>query len=740
MLYTSSGGENVMAVRIIIGLLIAALIGYFIFNQPGGDGAAPVTTTETPPAEAAAPAPTVGLIDDARIAAADSEPGNWLAYGRDYREQRFSPLTQVNRETVKDLGLAWFKELTPRFEIEATPIIVDRMMFFTTSFSVVHAVDALTGEDKWTYDPGVPRDYLRKTCCGPVNRGVAVYRGRVYVGTLDGRLIALDAADGTKVWESDTVINRNYNYTSTGAPRAAKGKIFIGNGGAEFGVRGYVSAYDAQTGELAWRFFTVPGDPSKPFEHPELEEAAATWKGGNWWEIGGGGTVWNSIVYDPEFNSVYIGVGNGSPWTRAIRSPGGGDNLFLSSIVALDADTGRKKWHYQTTPGDNWDYTSVQDIVLADMNVDGVDRKVLLQAPKNGFFYVLDRTDGKLLRANPYVTTTWATHVDMTTGRPVENPELDYRDEPKWVLPGPLGGHNWQAMSVDEAANVVYMPAQENALIYSLNNEFKQSGIYKRNPGQTNLGLELGNIAQLVDTPGAPAAHGYLKAFNPITGEELWSVEHRHYWNGGVLATRGGIVFQGDAMGLFRAFDTRDGKELWSFNAFSSMLAPPVTFEIDGTQYVSIFTGWGGGDHFSGFVNEVASWKYGNRGRLLVFKLGGNAEYAEPPLLDRTIPVQQPVSVSTDDLKRGEQLYHLNCGTCHGLKVKSDGVMPDLRMMNEGTHENFQKIVQEGLLTPLGMASFADQLTPEDTTLVHQYIISRATADRAEAEEKSKSM
>lgn len=730
-----------MTFRILIALIIAAAVGYFLLGRDGSDADHTTSTDQSADSSAAvpaAPAPTIGLIDDARIAAADTEPGNWLAYGRDYREQRFSPLTQVNRETVKDLGLAWFKELTPRFEIEATPIIVDRTMFFTTSFSVVHAVDALTGDDKWTYDPEVPRDYLRKACCGPVNRGVAVYKGRVYVGTLDGRLVALDAASGTKVWETDTVINRDYSYTSTGAPRAAKGKIFIGNGGAEFGVRGYVSAYDAQSGELAWRFFTVPGDPSKPFEHPEMAEAAATWKGGNWWEIGGGGTVWNSIVYDPEFNSVYIGVGNGAPWTRAIRSPGGGDNLFLSSIVSLDADTGRKKWHYQTTPGDNWDYTSVQDIALADMSIDGVARKVLLQAPKNGFFYVLDRADGKLLRANPFVTTTWATHVDMTTGRPVENPELDYSDEPKWVLPGPLGGHNWQAMSVDEKAGVVYLPAQENALIYSLNKEFKQSGIYKRNPGQTNLGLELGNIAQLVDTPGAPAAHGYLKAFNPVSGEELWSVEHKHYWNGGVMATNGGIVFQGDAMGLFRAFDTRDGKELWSFNAYSSMLAPPVTFEIDGTQYVSIFTGWGGGDHFSGFVNEVASWKYGNRGRLLVFKLGGDAAYSEPPLLDRTIPEQQPVTASADDIKRGEQLYHLNCGTCHGLKVKSDGVMPDLRLMSEGSHQAFQQIVQDGLLAKLGMASFADQLTPEDTTVVHQYIISRATADRAEAAAKAK--
>ena len=502
----------------IVAIVVAVLAYVFYWREAPEPDVAPPAPEEAP--APAAPEPTIGLIDDARIVNADSEPGNWLAHGRTFEEQRFSPLADINRENVGELGLAWYRDMGTNRGLEAMPIVVDGNMFFTSTWSRVHAVDAVTGEEIWSYDPEVPGEWARWACCDVVNRGVAVYEGRVYVGSLDGRLIALDAATGTPVWEVDTLMDRERPYTITGAPRAARGKVFIGNGGAEYGVRGYVTAYDAATGEQVWRFFTVPGDPSLPFEHPEMEAAADTWKGGEWWEIGGGGTVWNSIVYDPDFNQVHLGVGNGAPWTRAIRSPGGGDNLFLASIVALDADTGSMNWHYQTTPGDNWDYTAVQDIALADMDVDGEMRKVLLQAPKNGFFYVLDRSDGTLLRAHPFATITWATHVDLETGRPVENPELDYSDEPKWILPGPIGAHNWQAMSVDVEAGLVSLPAQDNPLIYGMSQEWQQTGVYKRNPGAWNLGIEFGRISQLLIDNAAdqPAAKGYLKAFDPLTG------------------------------------------------------------------------------------------------------------------------------------------------------------------------------------------------------------------------------
>ncbi|MDH3643780.1 MAG: PQQ-dependent dehydrogenase, methanol/ethanol family, partial [Gammaproteobacteria bacterium] len=429
----------------------------------------------------AAPAAVAARVDDQRIVNAETDdPGQWLAHGRTYEEQRRSPLTQINRETVGKLGVVWHRNLNTINKVEATPLVIDGVMYFTAPWNVTYALDAGSGEEIWTYDPEVPRASARNACCGIVSRGLAAYEGRIYIATFDGRLIALNAASGKPEWEVDTIIDRSRSYTITGAPRVGAGKVYIGNGGAEFGVRGYVTAYDAETGEQAWRFYTVPGDPSQPFEHPEMEQAAKTWKGGSWWEIGGGGTVWNSIVYDPDFNTVYLGVGNGSPWTRVIRSPGGGDNLFLSSIVALDADTGRMKWYYQTTPGDNWDYTAVQDMMLADVEVDGRIRKVLMQAPKNGFFYVLDRSNGELLRAHPYGTVTWATHVDMETGRPVENTDKAYVDNPQWILPGPLGAHNWQAMSWNPEKNLMYLPTQDIPFLYSMPEEYQKTGIYKR--------------------------------------------------------------------------------------------------------------------------------------------------------------------------------------------------------------------------------------------------------------------
>ncbi len=686
---------------------------------------------------------SVGQITDERIINLENdEPGNWLSHGRTYEETRYSPLTQINKESVGQLGLAWYKDMGTNRAQESTPIIVDDIMYLTSSWSIVYAIDAKTGETLWRYDPKVPREHARKACCDVVNRGVAVYEGLVYVGSLDGRLISLNAETGDVVWEVDTIIDRDRFYTVTGAPRVAKGKVFIGNGGAEFGVRGYVTAYNAKTGEEEWRFFTVPGDPSVGFQDPAMKMAAATWKGGNYWEFGGGGTVWNSIVYDPEFENVYLGVGNGSPWTRAVRSPGGGDNLFLSSIVALDVDTGKMKWYYQTTPGDNWDFTAVQDMALADMEIDGVMKKVLLQAPKNGFFYVIDRSDGdltpgeRLLRAHPFASVTWATHVDLNTGRPVENPDLDYIGKEKWILPGPLGAHNWQAMSVDIDAGVVYIPAQDNPLIYGMNEEWKKTGVLKRDARGWNTGLEFGRLIQLMDDNSAdqPTPKGYLKAFNPLTGEDKWVVEIPHYWNGGVVSTAGGLVFQGDALGMLKAYDKDSGDMLWEYNTYTSMLAPPITYEIDGIQYVAILTGSGGGDIFSGESAPpnatYASLKYNNYGKLLVFKLGGNAELPIPQVRDRTIPVQKNLVANVDAIASGERSYNQYCAPCHGLVVRSAGSIPDLRMMSVGVQENFNEIVLKGILAGNGMASFGDVLTEVQSDHIHQFIKARAEEDR----------
>ena len=675
-----------------------------------------------------------GSIDDARIIAYQREPESWLSYGQGYDERRFSALTQINRETVGSLGLAWHKDTGSKRAQQSTPIIADGVMYFTSTWSRVFAVDPVTGETIWRFDPKVPGEWARRLCCDVVNRGVSVYNGRVYVGTLDGRLIALDAATGEVDWEVDTLIDRTRFYSITGAPRAAKGKIFIGNGGAEFGVRGYVSAYDAASGDLAWRFFTVPGNPELPYEHPELEAAAQTWSGDKYWEYGGGGTVWNSIVYDAELDHLYIGVGNGSPWAREIRSPGGGDNLYLSSIVALNPDTGRKIWHYQTTPAENWDYTATQDISLAEMDVDGSIRKVLLQAPKNGFFYVLDRENGELLRAHPYTEVTWASHVDLETGRPVENPEVDYKTEAKWVLPGSSGGHNWQPMSTDVDAGVVYIPTQESPLLFSLSESWKSTNSYDVNTARWNPGVALPEFSKmtLVNLDSVPPSRGVLKAFDPITGETKWAVEQSYYWNGGVLGTAGGLVFQGDSQGRISAYDKSDGERLWYFDTHTSILAPPVTYAIDGVQYVSILTGGGGADLFGG-ANSTASFKYGNDGRLLTFKLGGDETLPEPQLRPMAIPEQHGAEANLAQISAGEKKYNVYCAACHGMFARSGGSIPDLRMSFKERQELFDEIVMEGWLSGSGMAAFDDVLSRTDVDNIQSYVQARAREDRGVA-------
>ena len=680
----------------------------------------------------AAPSSTVGLIDTQRILAADEAPGDWLAYGRDYGEQRFSPLTQVNKKTIKDLELAWSFDMYTNRGLEASPIIVDGIMYMTGSWSVVFAVDAKTGEEIWSYDPEVPGDWARKACCDVVNRGVAVYEGAVFVATLDGYLVALNAENGEVIWRKNTIIDRTRSYTITGAPRVANGRVFIGNGGGEYGVRGYVTAYDTKTGEEDWRFFTVPGDPTKPFEHPEMELAAKTWKGGEWWKIGGGGTVWNSIVYDAETDTVFLGVGNGSPWTRTIRSPGGGDNLFLSAIVALNASNGEMRWYYQTTPGDNWDYTAVQDMMLADMEVDGVMRKVIMQAPKNGFFYVLDRQTGELLRANPYVTVNWASHIDMETGRPVENPDKDFlTGNSQWILPGPLGGHNWQSMSYNPNTGLVYIPALENPLVFDVEHDFKATGRFKYIEGGWNTGVEFGRLLEIMgEHPDLPKGKGYITAFDPLTGKTHWTREHGTHWNGGTLSTAADLVFQGNGDGYFVAYDAQNGDELWKVNTYTSTIAPPVTYSIDGEQYVAIQVGSGGAAGLTeGDLAMPASAKYGNFGRMLAFKINGGLSIDEPEHWARDIPEPPIVQASAAQIEHGGELYGEVCGFCHGIGVYGGPAVPDLRKMSEQTHRMFNEIVLEGVLEDRGMSNFSDRLSEADVNDIYAYINSRSWQD-----------
>ncbi|HXU09221.1 MAG TPA: PQQ-dependent dehydrogenase, methanol/ethanol family, partial [Blastocatellia bacterium] len=460
-------------------------------------------------------------VDRARIINADKEPGNWMTHGRTYDEQRFSPLKQINDGNVTQLGLAWYFDMDTDRGQESTPIVVDGVMYFTSAWSKVFAVNAETGAPLWSYDPKVPPEWGANACCDVVNRGVAIWQRKVFVGTLDGRLVALDAATGKPVWETLTV-DRQFRYTITGAPRIVDGKVIIGNGGAEFGVRGYVSAYDAVTGKMLWRFYTVPGDPSKPFESPALERAAKTWTG-EWWKAGGGGTVWDSIVYDSELDLIYLGVGNGSPWNRRIRSPGGGDNLYLSSIVAIKAKTGEYVWHYQETPGEMWDYTATQQIILADIQIDGRQRKVILHATKNGFFYVLDRATGALISAKPYTFVTWATGIDMKTGRPNETVNARYPGKEGVPLaPSPLGAHNWQPMSYSPLTGLVYIPVQDMGFLYKSQDDY-QSKALAFNTGLDMVAAEMPQDPKMkkliLDT-----IKGRLVAWDPVKQKQVWNV------------------------------------------------------------------------------------------------------------------------------------------------------------------------------------------------------------------------
>ena len=697
--------QTVTAVAVFV--LVFLTIAYFV-RWPGPN----------PPVEAIAGGP--GWVDEARIlAAAEAEPGSWIAHGQTYDELRFPSLDQINRDTVANLGLAWFKNLGNRHRAQSTPLVIDGIMFFTDAWSVAYAVDAATGAELWRYDPQTDRRSMRYACCGgAINRGMAAYRGKLYFATFDARLLALNLATGEKVWEVDTSHRPTNNpYTITGAPRAVHGKVFIGQSSSEFGLRGYLSAYDAETGGLAWRFFMVPGDPSLPFEHPELEAAARTWSG-EWWKFGGGGTPWNAIVYDADYDQLLVGTGNGAPWPQAIRSPDGGDNHFLGGILSLNPHTGRMNWFYQTTPGDNWDFNAAQDMALLDLEVDGAMRKVLLQAPKNGFFYMLDRQDGTLLRAAPYATVNWATHIDMATGRPVEDPATRYEETPAWILPGNSGGHSWQPMSVDPGLGVAYLAVQDISLLYSLPDAFKATGEYEISTTSISLGVELGpRYAELVAAaPPQPEAKGYLKAFDALAGEVVWSVERATPYNGGVLATAGGVVFQGDGGGRFAAYDVRDGTLLWEHEVYGDAGAP-ITYEIDGEQYLAVQVG-GGGNRY-------------NDGRMLAFKLGGDALLPAPAAPAVAMPTPPALAATDEQVAAGGALYYEHCVWCHGLGPVGM-VNADLRLMSADVHARFQAIVRGGLLLDKGMDAFADVLSEDEAELIRQFVIAKAIEARRE--------
>jgi quinohemoprotein ethanol dehydrogenase len=672
---------------------------------------------------------TPGSITSEKLLAAASDTANWISYGRTYDEQRFSPIDQVNASNVGQLGLAWYSDLDTNRGQEATPIVIDGMIYITTAWSRVKAFDGVSGKLVWEYDPQVPGETGVKACCDVVNRGVAAWGERLYLGTLDGRLVALDRNTGKEVWSKVTV-DQSKPYTITGAPRIIDGKVIIGNGGAEMGVRGYVTAYDADDGEELWRFYTVPDAPGKN-DQPHLKAAEATWKG-EYWAQGGGGTVWDAMAYDPALDLLYIGVGNGSPWNQAYRSPGGGDNLYISSIVAIRPKTGDYVWHYQTTPGETWDYTATQHIMLADLMIDGKPRKVLMQAPKNGFFYVLDRETGKLISANNFVPVNWATGIDPVTGRPIENPEarIDKTGKMFLVTPGPLGAHNWHPMAFDPKSGLVFIPAQETTFPY-----LPEAGWKKAAQG-FNVGFDMSTVAMPADkTMRAQAASitkGALVAWDPVAQKERWRVQHQGPWNGGMLATGGGLVFQGNAAGEFAAYATNDGKKLWSFAAQTGVVAPAATYTVKGEQYVAVLAGWGGAFPVSAGILQNKSGPVKNISRLLVFKLGGKAALPPAPKLNE-MPIDPPAFSGKPEIaSSGGSLFGRYCGVCHGDAAVGGSVLPDLRRSAAlGNMKTWSEIVHGGALKANGMVGFANVMSASQAESVRQYVIRRANEDKA---------
>nr|WP_100548749.1 MULTISPECIES: PQQ-dependent dehydrogenase, methanol/ethanol family [unclassified Pseudomonas] len=667
-------------------------------------------------------------VDEAAIRASEQDGSEWLSHGRTYAEQRFSPLRQIDAGNAGKLGLAWYLDLENNRGLEATPLVSDGVLYASLSWSRVMAVDLRSGKRLWQFDPQVDRGRSRYACCDAVNRGVALWNGKVYVGALDGRLIALDAKTGREVWSEQTT-DPTKPYSITGAPRVVKGKVIIGNGGAEYGVRGFFSAYDAETGKMAWRFYTVPGDPAQPYEHPELAAAAKTWKGDQYWKLGGGGTVWDSMAYDPELDLLYIGTGNGSPWNREIRSPGGGDNLYLSSILALRPDSGKLLWHYQTTPGETWDFTATQQITLATLELDGKPRKVLMQAPKNGFFYVLDRATGELLSAEKFGKVTWAEKVDLATGRPVEVPGSRYEQEQVVMWPSPFGAHSWHSMSFNPQTGLMYIPYQEIPGVY-------------RNEGATFKKIDGFNTGTgFSDTHEIPrdAVSGALLAWDPVRQREAWRVPHSFYWNGGTLNTAGNLVFQGTADGQLHAYSADKGQRLWSFAAQTGIVAAPISFSLDGEQYVAVMAGWGGVAPLIGGDAALAPGVR-NLSRLLVFKLGGQSSL--PPLPQATtIAVQrtpQAVQASAADLDTGKLLYGNYCSMCHGVGAVSGGLIPDLRHTDQWRRDNFQQIVRDGILRPLGMPSFKNSLSVAEVEQIKAYVMSREYEDHLKAQQAAR--
>jgi quinohemoprotein ethanol dehydrogenase len=681
-------------------------------------------------------------VDEKRLAQAGSEPDQWLAPGRDANGTYFSPLTDINPGNVAQLGFAWQYRLGTHRGVEATPLMIDGVLYASGNFGRVYALDAASGRELWTYDPHIDGQWGRYACCDAVNRGIVASRGRLYVGALDGWLHAIDARSGTLVWKVDTLVERGARrpYTITGAPLLAGDLIVIGNSGADFaGARGYVSAYDAATGAMRWRFYTVPRDPALgPQDQPHLVQAIKTWDPRRRWDAGSGGTVWDGMAFDPALRLVYVGTANPAPYNSHLGGQSGGDELYGASIIAIHADTGEMAWYYQTVPGDRWDYDSTQKLILADLDLDGQMHKVLMQAAKNGFYYVLDRATGKLLAAHNFAFVSWTKGIDAATGRPILDPSADYDRGPALLFPSESGAHSWQPMAFDAQRGVTFIPVIEagNVLVETsgrpagyIEGQFTTPAIATEGYDPAALRSLYGPLPPFKQLARGmktnTASRGVLRAWNVSQHRIVWETATATSWDGGVLATASGLVVQGDANGFLNFYSSDTGKRLAAIELGTSMMAAPITYRVNGTQYVTIMAGYGGGSATAGAPLDPASaaYRYGNEARIIALKLGGPRPPLPPPVSERPIAQPPPRPQDSAQVAAGAILYNRFCLRCH---VFGRGILPDLRRLDPATQAIFDAIVLQGAYAPKGMGRFDDVVSAADAAAIHAYLIDQA--------------
>lgn len=650
-----------------------------------------------------------------------------MSNGRTWSEQRFSPLTQIDDTNVGRLGLAWYADLNTYRGVEGTPLEIDGVLYNVSAWDVTTAYDATTGKVLWTYDPKVPLEWARLACCGPVSRGVAAWKGKIIIAALDGRLIALDARTGKPVWITQT-LDPGEPLSITGAPRIADGQVVIGNGGGDFGARGYISAYDAETGRQTWKFYIVPGNPAKgpdgAASDAVMPMAAKTWTG-QWWKVGGGGNDWDTLVYDPKLDLVYFGTGNGSPHPQAFRSPGGGDNLFLCSIVAVNAKTGRYVWHYQEIPAEEWDYDCTSPLMLADLKIGGRLRHVILHAPKDGFFYVLDRATGKLISAKPYVPSTWASRIDLRTGRPVLYPDALVAVKPHLQTPSAGGGHNWNPMAFSPLTGLVYIPTMEQWMVVSR----LPDGQFKFRLGQSTLGAGYGNYAELrkqLNREAETRDKGYLLAWDPVHQRAAFRIPYPHPGNGGTLATAGNLLIEGTINKTLAIYRADNGRKLWEMPVQSVPVSGPISYTVRGKQYIAVNAGWNSAI-VHGLTQGDQPFSVGPA-RLLVFALDARGATLPPAPPTAAIPPPPATQEPVQEVDAGEALYSSHCAVCHGQNAIGSGPK-DLRHLGPQAHADFDDIVLGGKLKQAGMEPFRGVLTKAQVEAIHAFVIARAQED-----------